>query len=294
MAELGFLWLEITGRCQLSCQHCYADSGPTGSHGSMTTDDWCRVIDEAAELGVGSVQFIGGEPTLHPDLAELVRCAAGHGLDVEVFTNLVRISDRLWDAFVEHGVRLATSYYSDRREQHEAVTGRVGSASRTTDNIAGAVRRGIPLRVGIIDLHDDQRVEQAAERLRSMGVTQIGMDRLRQVGRGDAGRAGPSLDQLCGTCAGPVLAIGPEGDAWPCVFSRWLPVGNVLRSSLAEIVAGAALAGTRADIAAAKVTSADCQPECWPSCQPSCNPMCLPYAKPPSRAGSAVVDVEVT
>ncbi|PWK82464.1 hypothetical protein C8D88_11357 [Lentzea atacamensis] len=28
MTDLRFAWLEITGKCQLSCTHCYADSGP--------------------------------------------------------------------------------------------------------------------------------------------------------------------------------------------------------------------------------------------------------------------------
>ncbi len=63
---LSFLWLEITGRCGLSCSHCYARSGPSGSHGTMTADDWRSVISQAAGLGVSMVQFIGGEPTLHP------------------------------------------------------------------------------------------------------------------------------------------------------------------------------------------------------------------------------------
>jgi len=27
-AELLFLWLEITGKCQLHSTHCYAESGP--------------------------------------------------------------------------------------------------------------------------------------------------------------------------------------------------------------------------------------------------------------------------
>lgn len=57
---LRFVWLEITGRCQLSCSHCYARSGPAGSHGRMTMNDWLRVIDQAAGLGVDWVQFIGG------------------------------------------------------------------------------------------------------------------------------------------------------------------------------------------------------------------------------------------
>jgi MoaA/NifB/PqqE/SkfB family radical SAM enzyme len=71
--DLSFLWLEITAKCNLLCTHCYADSGPRGDlHGNMTYSDWTRVIDEAAELGCPSVQFIGGEPTIHPRLADLV------------------------------------------------------------------------------------------------------------------------------------------------------------------------------------------------------------------------------
>lgn len=42
------------------------------------------------------VQFIGGEPTLHPGLTSLVDHALGAGLLVEVFTNLVHVTDPLW------------------------------------------------------------------------------------------------------------------------------------------------------------------------------------------------------
>ena len=61
--NLNFVWLEITGKCQLECLHCYAESGPGGTHGAMTAANWRRVIDECADLGVEMVQFIGGEPT---------------------------------------------------------------------------------------------------------------------------------------------------------------------------------------------------------------------------------------
>ncbi|HZV49130.1 MAG TPA: radical SAM protein, partial [Candidatus Dormibacteraeota bacterium] len=63
--------MEITGRCQLHCRHCYADSGPWGDHGTMTTPDWRRRLEEAAAMEVRMVQLIGGEPTLHPDLPDL-------------------------------------------------------------------------------------------------------------------------------------------------------------------------------------------------------------------------------
>ena len=36
--SLSFLWLEITSQCNLTCQHCYADSSPHQSHGAMTIE----------------------------------------------------------------------------------------------------------------------------------------------------------------------------------------------------------------------------------------------------------------
>jgi MoaA/NifB/PqqE/SkfB family radical SAM enzyme len=243
---LSFVWLEITGKCQLECAHCYATSGPAGTHGTMTTADWRRVIDEAAGLGVGVVQFNGGEPTLHPGLPALVKHALGRGLKVEIFSNLVQVTPALWDAFSLTGVSLATSYYSDDPGQHAAITGRRGSHARTRANLAEVVRRGIPVRVGVIDLGDAQRWKQAVAEMKALGVTDVRADDVRRVGRGGRG-ARPGLDQLCGSCAREVLAIGPDGTARPCVFARWpdMAVGNVRESSLVDIMAGPAVADVR-------------------------------------------------
>ncbi|MGH7883662.1 MAG: radical SAM protein, partial [Candidatus Dormibacteraceae bacterium] len=123
-SPLSFLWLEITGKCQLECVHCYAESGPHGSHGRMESEDWMRVIDQAAELGAAAVQFIGGEPTLHPALPLLVRHALDRQLRVEIFSNLVRVKPELWELFQLPQVQLATSYYSAAAEQHNAITKR--------------------------------------------------------------------------------------------------------------------------------------------------------------------------
>lgn len=63
------------------------------------------------------------------------------------------------------GVRLATSYYSDDHAQHAAITQRRSSYTRTKANIVEALHRSIPLRVGVIDIHSGQRVEQAVTEL---------------------------------------------------------------------------------------------------------------------------------
>lgn len=284
MADLRFLWLELTGKCQLACVHCYADSGPTGTHGPMTAADWNRVIDESVGLGVEMIQFIGGE-TLHPDLPELLARAVDEGLEVEVFSNFVHVTPALWELFSRPGVRLAYSYYSDIPAQHAKITGRVGSHARTRENIAEAVRRRIPLRAGVIDVQDGQRARQAVLELADLGVTEVGVDRLRQEGRGLRDQPA-SIEQLCGNCAQGVAAVGPDGSVWPCVFSRWLPVGNVRDESLAEILAGPAITATRSTLerhfAARPTMGKDpCDPQCGPNCSPACNPQCWPTGSGP-------------
>lgn len=275
----------------MECVHCYAESGPAGSHGQMSTADWKRVIDEAAGIGVRMVQFIGGEPTLHPDLAVLMEYALSRELEVEVFTNLVHIRPQMWELFSRHGVRIATSYYSDSAAEHEQVTQRRGAHARTRANIVEAVRRSVPLRVGVINMIDGQRSDHAVAELQNLGVTEIGVDHLRQVGRGIRDTAA-STDQLCGNCGDGVLAIAADGSVWPCVFSRWLPIGNVLDQPLAAITAGETATKTRRELVAAFAQrpiearcSPDklCDPQCGPACSPACNPQCWPTGSGPCR-----------
>ena len=286
MRDLRFVWLEITGKSQIACNHCYAESGPTGSDGAMLPADWCRVIDEVAQLGGRMVQFIGGEPTLHRGLPDLVQRALGQGLEVEVFTNLVHVSWELWETFAHRGLRLATSYYSDDATEHEAITNGRGSHARTKANITKALRRSIPLRVGLVDVQDGQRVTQARAELEALGVTEIGTDHLRRVGRGSQ-QSQPSIDQLCGHCARGKVAVSPNGDVWPCVFARWMPVGNVQQSTLIEILNSPAMTTATAmldshfPVPETPCVPRMCDPQCGPNCGPACNPSCWPHGTGP-------------
>src|SRR5262245_31492421 len=76
---LTFLWLEVTAKCNLECIHCYADSGPQKNLlGKMNIEDWVTILRDSAELGCRQVQFIGGEPTLHPELPRMISFASAY------------------------------------------------------------------------------------------------------------------------------------------------------------------------------------------------------------------------
>lgn len=303
-SSLGFVWLEITGRCQLECVHCYAESGPAGTHGTMTVADWERIIDECVDLGVSMVQFIGGEPTLHPDLSALIGYALRQGLEVEVFSNLVHVSPALWKAFDQPGVRLACSWYSMNPGEHQLIVRR-NTHARTKDNLAEAVRRGIPVRAGIIGIREGQDIDAAARELADVGVTDVGVDHLRQVGRGIRDRDA-SVAELCGNCGDGVVAVGPDGSVWPCVFSRWMSAGNVHHATLVDIVTGPAMTQRRTELGftdhhcdheheaglgegtvacrpstpCSPACNPKCHPRCGPACNPNCNPKCSPSCQP--------------
>src|SRR5216683_4842674 len=232
ISQTKFLWLEVTGLCQLECVQCYAGSGPGGTHGSLTAGDWKALISEAAHSGVEMVQFIGGEVTLYPGLAELARHALADGLRVEIFSNLVHISAEQWEMLSLPGISLATSWYTDDPSQHAAITGR-DTWRQTKANIIKALERQIPLRAGIIDgIIPAQRAQEARALLESLGVSSIRTDRVREFGRGSI----PAPGQTCGGCGRGRAAILPDGTVVPCPMSRWRVAGNVRTGKLAALL----------------------------------------------------------
>lgn len=273
----AFLELEITGQCQLTCPSlCYAKAGPTQNHGSMTGDDWKRLISEAAAIGVKKVQFIGGEPTMHPTFDALVHRALAEGLEVQVYSNLYRVKLHHWELFGHERVSLATSYYSDVAEEHERVTGRKGSHAATRANIVQAISRGIPLQVGIVEVFDGQRVAEAREELLALSVSEdmVHSDRVRSVGQGEV--HDPTVSDLCGGCAKGRAAVMTDGTVTPCVLGRFLSTGNAKANGLKAVFAGAQWAETAASIAPRPAPSAACTPadsnDCNPARTPACNP----------------------
>jgi hypothetical protein len=85
--------LEITGSCNLTCPMCYAGSSPGGKHLSLT--ECKRQIDRLVEVeGRAEVcQLSGGEPTVHPQFAEVLEYALSRKIDyVMINTNGIRLA----------------------------------------------------------------------------------------------------------------------------------------------------------------------------------------------------------
>ncbi len=294
MNDLSFLWLEITGKCNLSCSHCYAESGPQGElYGAMAYADWTRVLDEAADLGCRSVQFIGGEPTMHPRLHDLVDHANHRGFEfIEVYTNATRLGKKLLGCFQRSGVHVATSFYSDDPVVHEQVTQVKGSWARTVSGIESVLAAGVPIRAGVVETdRNPGHGPRAIEFLKSLGVQNMRMDRERGVGRGKLVHLdceGERYEELCGQCWKGKLCVTSSSEVFPCVFSRATRLGDV-KLGLLGILQTARLINFRQKVRAMHEAQPPfCIPDCGPSstddcnpcspCGPNCTPNCIPDA----------------
>ncbi|WP_167163144.1 radical SAM protein [Streptomyces sp. MBT27] len=287
--SLRFLSLEITGRCQLTCPTlCYAQSGPTQSHGTMSDEHWFQTIDQAVVLGVEEIQLIGGEPTLHPSFVSIAQRAVDAGLQVRVYSNLVRIREAHWRLFEHPSIRLATTYHSSDAAEHDAVTGRQGSHQATRANIVEAVRRGIPLNVAVLDGDDHGRAQRASEELQALGVRDVHVGKVRAVGNA-AGTALPTTSELCGRCADQRATVLPSGDVAVCEIGRFLTAGSVLNNSLETVLSSDRWAAAAASIPR-RTNPTACAPDCQPADSDSCDPgkstPCNPMGYAPTVTGT--------
>jgi radical SAM protein with 4Fe4S-binding SPASM domain len=118
--------LELTFRCNLACIHCYVNlpaADRDAKARELTTDEWCRVLDQCADAGVLYLTFTGGEPLLRPDFCEIYEYAHEKGFVLTVFTNAILIGERhleLWRRRPPRSIEI--TQYGFTAETYDKVT----------------------------------------------------------------------------------------------------------------------------------------------------------------------------
>ncbi len=95
---------ELTHRCPLSCPYCSNPMELAQRSRELETEDWVRVFQEAAELGVLQLHLSGGEPASRRDLEDLVVAARKAGLYTNLITSGIGLTERRLAALDEAGL----------------------------------------------------------------------------------------------------------------------------------------------------------------------------------------------
>lgn len=79
------LLAELTHRCPFQCPYCSNPIELEKVDRELSTEEWLRVFQQAADLGILQTHLSGGEPTLRKDLEDIVAQCAKVGL----YSNLI-------------------------------------------------------------------------------------------------------------------------------------------------------------------------------------------------------------
>ena len=81
--------VSITQRCNRGCSYCFAEEAMRSTPRAdvyMRMDEFEDVLNFLERSGVESVSLLGGEPTIHPQFAEMMDRAIGRGFRILVLT----------------------------------------------------------------------------------------------------------------------------------------------------------------------------------------------------------------
>jgi pyrroloquinoline quinone biosynthesis protein E len=115
---------ELTHRCPLHCVYCSNPQELQTREMELSTSDWSRVFQEAANLGVLQADLTGGEPLARTDILELVRAARAAGLYVNLITSGLPLDEARLDALVAAGLdHFQLSFQGATEEIAEEISG---------------------------------------------------------------------------------------------------------------------------------------------------------------------------
>jgi SynChlorMet cassette radical SAM/SPASM protein ScmF len=220
---LVFLYLYISGACNLRCRHCWM--APTfqiekksGRHMPMAHVK--KAVRQARPMGLQTVKLTGGEPMMHPMFGDVVRFIDGEGLEIHIETNgtlvdgtsakLLRRSDGV--------TAISVSVDGADPETHDGLRGVHGSFHKAVDGIKHLVAEGIrPQLICTLHKGNATQVSRIVDLAESLGCGSVKFNHILRMGRGErlAKDMGLGVSQIIS------LYRHVEKDLNP---GRWIPI----------------------------------------------------------------------
>jgi radical SAM protein with 4Fe4S-binding SPASM domain len=148
-APFQVVW-DITRACNLKCMHCYESAGAKGED-ELSTEEALRGIDILADAGVLILAFSGGEPTLRPDILQLIEHSSKRGIYTAMATNAMLFSSRKKvRQFKEAGLQFAQiSLDGLNPETHDRFRGVQGCFEKTVQGIKNCVAESLFIEMAV-------------------------------------------------------------------------------------------------------------------------------------------------
>ncbi|UCD88948.1 MAG: radical SAM protein [Desulfobacterales bacterium] len=168
------IFFHILTQCNLKCKHCYINPEQHGENilPLETMEAWLEVF--IAKSASANVIFLGGEPTLHPDLPLAVKKAKDLGYNsITIDTNGYLFHDILSNVTPEMVDYFSFSLDGATRKTNDAIRGE-GSYDICIEGIRKAVRNGFTTSlIYTISRQNVHELDRMAPLLNDLGVDRL-------------------------------------------------------------------------------------------------------------------------
>lgn len=163
------LMLEPLFRCNLACSGCGKIQVPAEILRQHLTPEQC--FKAAEECGAPMVSIPGGEPLLHPQIAEIVEGLIARGKYVYLCTNALILREKL-DCFTPNKLFTINVHLDGQKKFHDRSVGREGAYEIAVAAIREAVTHGfrVTTNTTLFNDADAQSVRSFFDEMMALGV----------------------------------------------------------------------------------------------------------------------------
>jgi radical SAM protein with 4Fe4S-binding SPASM domain len=143
--------IEITNRCNLNCEHCYASSGTNVDEKELTLEEIGRLLKELNEMGVFRIFISGGEPFMRKDFLNILRMIRSYPFGVVTSTNGVLVTEKLLKEIKKIGITgIQVSLDGSKATTHDKIRGVKGTFEKALETAKNISKLGISLTIGTV------------------------------------------------------------------------------------------------------------------------------------------------
>ena len=144
--------------CNLRCQHCSASKFTKQAANRLSIEDYKRLAKQCLDMGVITVGFTGGEPTIYPEIEDIIKSFQPKKTMISLITNATLLNEEKILSLKNVGVDiLCISIDSYYEKEHDDFRGVNGVYKKALNSINLAIKNGLKVVIATTITHNNIR-----------------------------------------------------------------------------------------------------------------------------------------